>query len=392
MKIQGRHLSGTLSVRNNIRSILDDWVSYSSTKDSKEPTFGEKLKEVSLDKSKEDTEIDGLVDNILEMHLKTAKVQQLNQTSGPSLQERNVFSQIFESLHQKNKTQPLNSTTILKRGRKTFKPKSLHALFQENETTNGDNKVSLTDKDIRDFPLSLTSNYFQKSVDTQGNASKSVKFFKEQEKTRKELFEKLDPTLRHINSLTTDVEVYRYALKITDKYLKQSKSNKHSSRKSFSLEEVAVQSSKTPELPLLTPTVIQALVLHCVMSLIVDFNSYDYAINIFEKIKAWDINLYMVTCTNDFYNVILKQTWLRTQDLDPVLALLQEMKTNGVNGNLRTLEILAQIKLYFVQRRLSNIQVDNAADISNNSTEKSMLKTIDRELKRLVKQYLEEKY
>lgn len=43
MKIQARHLSGAFSVRNKIRSILDDWVSYSSTKDSKEPTIGEKL-------------------------------------------------------------------------------------------------------------------------------------------------------------------------------------------------------------------------------------------------------------------------------------------------------------------------------------------------------------
>lgn len=73
------------------------------------------------------------------------------------------------------------------------------------------------------------------------------------------------------------------------------------------------------------------------------FNDLQGVFSIFNRIKALGAESYVVGCSVDVYNQVIAAKWEGTRDLYKVKGLVDEMETNGIQGNLKTLLILKEI-------------------------------------------------
>ncbi|KAH0609322.1 uncharacterized protein H6S33_012808 [Morchella sextelata] len=73
------------------------------------------------------------------------------------------------------------------------------------------------------------------------------------------------------------------------------------------------------------------------------FNDLQGVFSIFNKIKTLGAESYVVGCSVDVYNQVIAAKWEGTRDLYKVKDLVDEMDTNGIQGNSKTLQTIREI-------------------------------------------------
>lgn len=73
------------------------------------------------------------------------------------------------------------------------------------------------------------------------------------------------------------------------------------------------------------------------------FNDLQGVFSIFNKIKELGAESYVVGCSVDVYNQVIAAKWEGTRDLYKVKDLVDEMDSNGIHGNSKTLQTITEI-------------------------------------------------
>jgi len=85
--------------------------------------------------------------------------------------------------------------------------------------------------------------------------------------------------------------------------------------------------------------------LHSAMFLLrTAFNDYPSVIAVYNQVKALGAESYVVGCSTEVYNEVLRARWEGFKNLEAVNGLLAEMRINGVPGDHETVQIMMGIK------------------------------------------------
>lgn len=73
------------------------------------------------------------------------------------------------------------------------------------------------------------------------------------------------------------------------------------------------------------------------------FRDPSSTITIFHRIKSLGAESYVVGCSVAVYNLVIQAKWGSYRDLDMIEQLLDEMRVNGIEGDLETVQVLRAI-------------------------------------------------
>ena len=68
------------------------------------------------------------------------------------------------------------------------------------------------------------------------------------------------------------------------------------------------------------------------------------AITLFLRVKGISAESYVLGCTTPMYNELLRARWVGFSDLGSVMDILEEMSSNGLKGDAKTVQILKRIQ------------------------------------------------
>ncbi|ODV97245.1 hypothetical protein PACTADRAFT_48989 [Pachysolen tannophilus NRRL Y-2460] len=295
-------------------------------------------------------EIQKLLDDLIKTDsdpILTAEHQTEDQKRYSSIRERDVFNNIFQEIMGKQSFS------------KTKAQQNVQAIVSNDS-------FNLTNEDIRHTPLSTSSDYYvnRENIDI---LSKSSHDYKSSQLQKLEIVKSLSTTFEKLNFLFkknkdlieyVDKEIIQRFIYIEQtgkleiekigKIEKQNKSLKKIDSSTSQFEEIEKISKHTPLQPVLDHFTLPILVEFILKYSIQNFNSVQDALTIFQSLKTSSVRLYILSCNNDIYNLMIQTVWNYTKDFNQIKSLLKEMKNNGILGDLKTIKILAQIKIEFL--------------------------------------------
>lgn len=187
--------------------------------------------------------------------------------------------------------------------------------------------------------------------------------YKTKSDSNKILLEALSPTLVYINKeINSTKEMYDFVKKnIISTFLKNLKSNSkkgpnnnnnnlkfvNQNKLKFPIDEIKSNSLLYPSSPIVDIQTLPLLLKFCLNSLAFDFNSISTSLLLIDYIKKHQsIELYGYGLNIDCYNNILIQIWSKTENLNLIGNLIDELKINAIQPDLFTFKILSKIYLH----------------------------------------------
>lgn len=286
------------------------------------------------------------------------------------IKENNVYKNFFQSFEKMKKDSENKARITSFEEQKSFK-QVFDYLSKES------NKIGVV-KSLETFvnfqsPLQQQQQQQQSAEDP--NVSSKLSFFstasgpinletqyKNKAEARKKFIEALSPTLKYINTdIQKSSQMFDYVkINIIEAFLQNlnAKSGKAKTGSSTglgrkgnkmrcSIEEIKQQSTSTPQHPVVDIQTLPILLKFCLNSLTFDFNSISTSLLLIDYIKNHEsIELYGFGLNIDCYNAILIQVWSKTENLNMVGSLIDELKINAIQPDLYTFKILAKIYLH----------------------------------------------
>ncbi|KAG0682101.1 hypothetical protein C6P40_002894 [Pichia californica] len=315
---------------------------YSTTKLGK--TFGEFQKETLNSKNSTNLNNESLITKIKENNVyknffenfEKLKKDSEKKNRITSFEEQKSFKQVFDYLSKES-----NKIGIVK-SLETFV--NFQSPLQQQQQQN--NKNSSNDENKNKFSFfKSTSNPINLEIQ-----------YKNKTELNKNLLEALLPTLNFINKNINSTNQMQDFVKenIINSFLKNlnNKSNNNKNFKNqkinlkYSINDIKLTSLKNPEFPIVDIQTLPLLIKFCLNSLTFDFNSISNSLSLIEFIKNHEsIELYGFGLNIDCYNAILIQIWSKTENLNIIGNLVDELKINAIQPDLYTFKILSKIYL-----------------------------------------------
>ncbi|CEP24469.1 unnamed protein product [Cyberlindnera jadinii] len=170
---------------------------------------------------------------------------------------------------------------------------------------------------------------------------KSLMTQREDGERLKKLSHSLNETLKAIDAMENDLEVYEFM-----EPLIKSMDSKINGQLKFNqelLSKVALQSNGEPLSPLCNEFTMPYLLIKCISILKDKFRSPDVAISLFELSKEQSLKTFIFLCVIGVYNQMLQLYWDSFKSIAKVNSLITEMKVNGIQGNHETTRVLRSI-------------------------------------------------
>ncbi|VEU22944.1 DEKNAAC104089 [Brettanomyces naardenensis] len=225
--------------------------------------------------------------------------------------------------------------------------KSFHKIFNYLKNEHGSIGITDTVKKITGFS-DLTVNQLLGNEESRLASEKSSaikKRFDDKLKHNREIMESLLPTLEYINNEINDSEQLSEFVRseVLERFLQADKSEL---LKKHSLSEISKKSMEDASKPLVDKETLPILLRFCLNSMTNDFNSFDETMLIINYIKRHQsIELYEFGLNIDVYNSLLEQIWSKTENLQLISAVVDELKVNAIQPDMMTYKILAQVYL-----------------------------------------------
>lgn len=248
-----------------------------------------------------------------------------------SKQDSDTFTSIFNNIMTFKKDTSHSSKNDLP---------SLQVIFEKNLYSGGAKTLSVNEsKDLRSLPLSLSGDIVAQEFSPSGALIQQIQ-------TKHELKEAISPTLQHLNKIDTDYFLIKYIeslIKEFSKYI-NSKNYKYEPISTELITKIKERSETDPNSPLINEFTIPIFLSTSINLLCLRFNSPLEAISIFQHIKNnLDIKTYTFSCTTEVYNEILERSWQFFRDPYMIDSLINEMKVNGISGDMDTISILGLV-------------------------------------------------
>ena len=261
-----------------------------------------------------------------------------------SFEEQKSFKQVFDYLSKEsNKIGVVKSLETFVNFQSPLQQQHQHQQQQQQgaEDPNLSNKLSFFS--TASGPINLETQYKNKAD------------------TKKKFIEALSPTLKYIN---TDIQkssqmfdfvknniiqafLQNLDAKSNKKRNGSTKPSRNGNKMRYSIEEIKQQSTNTPHHPVVDIQTLPILLKFCLNSLTFDFNSISTSLLLIDYIKNHEsIELYGFGLNIDCYNAILIQVWSKTENLNMIGGLIDELKINAIQPDLYTFKILAKIYLH----------------------------------------------
>jgi hypothetical protein len=309
-------------------------------------TFGEFEKDSLSNNESEITKIkeNNMYKNFFQDFQKLKKDSQNNASRITSFEEQKSFKQVFDYLSKES-----NKIGVIK---------SLETFVNYQSPVQS---ISQSDEILN--KTEIKTSYFS-------NISGSInleKQYKVKLELNKKYIQALSPTFEFINkNINTNDQMYKFIQnKIIDPFINKSssslllkskssssssslkKKNSKKMRKLSSIEEINNQSLLNPENPIIDIQTLPILLRFTLNSLTFDFNSISTSFLIIDFIKKHEsIELYEFGLNIDVYNSLLIQIWSKTENLNLISNLIDELKINAIQPDLYTFKILSKIYLH----------------------------------------------
>lgn len=233
------------------------------------------------------------------------------------------------------------SASVASQGQMTSfeEQKSFHKIFNYLKNEYGQIGITDTVKKIAGFNEEVEST----SSLTSEKSSVIRKKFEDKLERNRELMESLLPTLQYINKKITNSE---QLCEFVKKSVLQRFLDDKDFLKKHSNDEINEASIKDPANPLVDKETLPVLLKFCLNSLTNDFESLDDALNLVNYIKKHQsIELYEFGMNIYVYNFLLKELWSKTENLQLISRIVDELRINAIPPDLVTYKILAEIYL-----------------------------------------------
>ncbi|KAF3939242.1 hypothetical protein ABW19_dt0202145 [Dactylella cylindrospora] len=268
--------------------------------------------------------------------------------------EKVIFDMIFNRLLNKPAT---GSSTPQKQQTHSRPSPMISALFESavgpqrsgDEVSFGPERTGVDDKGSMqavlskgDFPASLryaaagAMGLSRKAVGLESDENSEERL--EEYKTLKAMLEECESDLQIWEFLDTHVfpMATSSAVEASDDQTAQAsgtgRPNKLSKPKAVDAGEVVIPSSNYPKL------------LHNAISMLrTTYRDFPSCVAIFERVKQLGPESYIIGCSIAVYNQMLLVRWKGYRDVQSVLDLLDEMRLNGVQGNVETAGIVSDV-------------------------------------------------
>lgn len=298
--------------------------SLSNTANNEDPSEIAKIKENNMYK------------NFFQDFEKLRKDSQNNSSRITSFEEQKSFKQVFDYLSKES-----NKIGVIK-SLETFvnyqsPVQRVNDLIREQQQADGKTSYFST----ATGPINLEKQYKTKSL------------------LNKKYVDVLLPTLQYINkNIHTDDQMYKFIQSSIispfigndtnkPKPIKTKTSKTLKKRKIYSIDEVNEQSLSNPESPIVDVKTLPVLLKYCLNSLTFDFNSISTSLLVVDFIKNHQsIELYGFGLNIDVYNSLLIQIWSKTENLNLISTIIDELKINAIQPDLFTFKILSKIYLH----------------------------------------------
>lgn len=321
--------------------------SYSTTKLGK--TFGEFQTEALNSSDKNESLITKIKENNVYknffQNFEKLKKDSENKARITSFEEQKSFKQVFDYLSKEsNKIGVVKSLETFVNFQSPLQQQQGAAAAATSTTDpNVSNKLSFFS--TASGPINLETQYRNKS------------------EVNRTFQEALSPTLSYINKeIQTSSQMYDFVKSNVIQAFLQNLNTKAEKRKAkrssqlatrttnnmkYPIEEIKEQSLKTPSHPIVDIQTLPILLKFCLNSLTFDFNSISTSLLLVDYIKSHEsIELYGFGLNIDCYNAVLIQVWSKTENLNMIGNLIDELKINAIQPDLYTFKILARIYLH----------------------------------------------
>ncbi|KAI5837373.1 hypothetical protein DFP73DRAFT_319571 [Morchella snyderi] len=252
--------------------------------------------------------------------------------------ERLVFKEIFEQI--------LSTKAIFspQANGAPFPSPSLNALFesavgpQQNRHEISFGPRGALDRDSTIARLALASNFADFSPAVRAAAAKAAGVVGSVWTSREmdEIKEQLGAKILEMNKCQTDLELGSWL----DRHVFSMVGGGGGSISSGAEKEAAAEKGKERAIP---PGTYSYLLAEGMRILRSTFNDLQGVFSIFNKIKELGAESYVVGCSVDVYNQVIAAKWEGTRDLYKVKDLVDEMDSNGIHGNSKTLQTITEI-------------------------------------------------
>ncbi len=285
-----------------------------------------------------------------------------------TVKERQVFNNLFENLLSKEALKSKNATVESTRAEKKENVQNSHqvqAVFEKTFTniinkqksrngalssSSNQSSISITNKDIREFPMSVSSMFIDSD---QTRSTTSIKDMLENQKLRKALLEALNPTFKHMKTFKLDYDLIKFIrenilekFKIYEVHQKAINKKLKGEETKVTPNDIEINNLKEvlPHMPIVDSRTLPLLLQEGIRLLAEEYGCVSGALSMFEEAKKNDnINIYIYGCTTDIYNEIIKIRWEYYKDIFGIDLLINEMELNGIKGNRGTADILKSV-------------------------------------------------
>jgi hypothetical protein len=171
------------------------------------------------------------------------------------------------------------------------------------------------------------------------NRDVSVKILDDFEKKNK-LEDALFEVFEEMKQLENDHKLIAYLTKVISDFDKVLSNNAFKTSK-FS-DELITKISNDPKRSLNELT-FPLIIMKGLLILAEDFNSKQEALNVIQYLKNQNLKVYFFGLTTDILNLELNIQWELYGDLNKVNSIIEELKINGIESNISTLQTLRKI-------------------------------------------------
>lgn len=272
-----------------------------------------------------------------------------------SKQDTDTFISVFNKIMAyKNQTKNENQTDGVLGS--SNKKGTLQLIFEKNLNDRTQNLSVNESNDLRTLPLSVSSNMI-----TPVAQNKSLI---EQIQRKHELKEAIAPTINHMESIVNDYELITFIESLLFQFTQQINSQdfKNENLSDKLLLSIKDQSLSNPSTPIINQFTVPLFLTTAIKLLSSKFNSPVEAISLFQYVKNLDIKSYSFACTVDVYNEILERTWQNFKDPYLIDSLVNEMKVNGVTGDMDTISILGLVTNEMEKLLFGNTSVEQPSE------------------------------
>jgi len=263
-------------------------------------------------------------------------------TNSTSKQNSDTYISAFNKI-MSHKSEPKEKGTLQLIFEKNLKSRINKQNNQNNQNQNNQSNETkiITSKDIRNFPLSVSSN-----IVTQDFQSKNLI---EEIQKKHELKESINSTLKYMESINSDFELIKFIESIiidfsqTIKIENQDNNFKNQELTDSLILKIKLNSNLNPENPIKNQFTIPILLSNSMKLLSTKFKSPIEAISIFQFVKNLDMKTYTFCCNIEVYNEFLERSWQNYKDIHMIDSIIYEMKLNGIIGDMDTISILGLV-------------------------------------------------